>query len=158
MRGQTGVSKGWEMGMGLAEQWCGSPRVVPENERMGILPKYVGGGQWLMLLEATIFAQLGSMCESYKGGYWEMVETGNGSFFMWPRIEVAGRGGMLDLSSDSGSSRLVSGEAAGIVATLYGLNKMCWSTRKERHDSLFRCLMDFARTHAEWPAIQALID
>jgi hypothetical protein len=142
--------------MGCVEQ--GGARLVPESERMSIAPKYVGLHPWLMVVESTIFAQLGSMCPAYTGGYWEMVETGNDAYFLWPRMATKERGGLLELSAENGTTCLVTPEAAGMVASLYGFNKMCWSTRLEKHVTLFQNLMDFARTHPEWVSIKALID
>ena len=133
-------------------------RVVPEEERLSILPKYVGGGMWLMLLEASIFGELQSMCCSYGGGYWEMAETSNGAFFMWPRVDGDKVDGKLDLTACNGNAKRVSPEAAGITATLYGLNRMCWSTGKASHAALYEALRDFAREHEEWPAICSLTD
>lgn len=142
--------------MGCVDQ--GAARLVPENERMSIASKYVGVHPWLMLLDATIFAQLQSMCPAYSGGYWEIVETGNEAYFMWPRMESKRRGGLLELSSENGATCLVTPEAAGLVASLFAFNKMCWSTQRDNHVALFQNLMDFARTHPEWVRIQALID
>ncbi len=144
--------------MGCVEQGVAAPRLGPEGERLGIMPKYIGNSPWLMLLDSTIFAQLQAMCAAYSGGYWEMVETGGGAFFMWPRLEAKERGGTLLLVSENGCECLVSPEAAGIVASLYAFNKMCWSTRKEQHALLFHNLMDFARVHPEWVQIKALVD
>jgi hypothetical protein len=132
--------------------------LVAEQDRINILPKYVGGGMWLVMLETSILGALKSMCGSYSGGHWEMAETSNGAFFMWPRMEAERADGRLGLTARNGNYRIVSTEAAGITATLYGLNRMCWSTGSAAHVDLYEALRDFAREHDEWPEICDLTD
>lgn len=93
---------------------------VPESTRLAFLPKHVGTGFVLIEFESTVYGNLASMCDAYRGGYWEFYELSNGGFYMAPRLEH-------ELTLDcpgNGFNGSVSADAAGIVATLYTLSQM----------------------------------
>ena len=126
--------------------------LVLGHKRAAILPRYAG--DHYLSLEATIYGVMGSLCPLYNGGYWQMFELNNGTFFMVPEgfdeIDVTVEGNYF--------SRTLSAEAAGIVACLMAFNRMAWRTRDERFNDLFYCLRDFAGEHKEAGAIFAAID
>lgn len=56
--------------------------LVIDSKRMDMMPKYFG--RWMMKTEGNIYGWLKEICESYKGGYWDMWEVSNGAF-LWCR-------------------------------------------------------------------------
>lgn len=125
---------------------------VPDDERMAILPRYFG--HHMIRAEIAVYTAMESLCESYHGGFWDYFELSNSGFYMAPRIE-----GPLQIACESnGYAGEMSADAAGIVACLFALNAMTWSTQDQHFELLYYGLRDFADTHAEGGAIFAAID
>lgn len=126
--------------------------LVPEERRMEILPRYFG--RYMILGENTVYTAMESLCDTYHGGSWDYVELSNGAFYMAPRTE-----GPLPISCDgNGYTGEMSRDAAGIVATLFALNAMAWSTEDETFTRLYYALLDFVAPHPEAREIFAAID
>ena len=93
---------------------------VPEADRLAFLPKHVGSGIVLIEFEHRVYGNLASLCDRYRGAFWEFYELSNRGFYMAPRLE---RELILDCPGN-GYNGAVSADAAGIVATLYTLSQM----------------------------------
>ncbi len=129
-------------------------KLVSDEERLNILPKY--SGQHFMTLESQIYQVMGEYCEDYNGGYWDMWELSNGTFYMTPllaeeKVTMVGRGNYFE-----GAMSL---DAAGIVACLVAFNRLAWSVPEPEHfNELFYGLRDWALQHEECGSILAAID
>jgi hypothetical protein len=126
--------------------------LVRENQRMSFLPKYFG--KRMMVAEQGIFNTLRNLCSGYNGGFWNYYELSNGGFYMTPYLDenlemfVAGNGYEGTLSAD----------AAGIIASLYVVNELCWADQSEKMINHYYQLRDFAAEHAESSEIFSAID
>jgi hypothetical protein len=126
--------------------------LVPEKRRMEITPRYFG--RYMIRGENAVYAAMESLCDIYRGGSWDYVELSNGAFYMAPRTD-----GPLPISCDgNGYTGEMSPDAAGIVATLFALNAMAWSTQDETFTRLYYGLLDFVPIHPEARDIFAAID
>ncbi|TFL14045.1 antirestriction protein [Pusillimonas caeni] len=133
-----------------------NPIVVTEvtgPARMDFLPKLFTG-QAFLLGEHVVFGWMRQLCQAYNGGYWQYFEASNGAMFMAPQ-----RDEKMHLAwAQNWSDELVSGQAAGIVATLFGLCQLVEEYRDEGMVERYHLLRDFAATHPEWKSIYRLID
>ncbi|MFC5428047.1 antirestriction protein [Paraburkholderia denitrificans] len=126
--------------------------LVPEEHRMEILPRYFG--RHMILGENAVYTAMESLCDAYCHGSWDYVELSNGTFYMAPRGD-----GPLNIScGGNGYAGEMSRDAAGIVATLFALNAMAWSTEDETFTDLYHRLLAFVPSHAEAREIFAAID
>jgi len=126
--------------------------LVPEEARMGILPKYLGV-RHMMRGEALIFDWMKELCEEYSGGHWDMVEVSNGTFYMrQPKPAEVWLTGMNQ------TTRRVSADAAGVIATLYALDSLAHQSGSPEIGALHQRLLAFVGRHAESAAIKALVD
>ena len=124
--------------------------IVPEHYRLGFLPRHFGN---LMLVERGIYGQLSSLATDYTGGYWEFVDLSNGGCFMHPTQPS------MHVVAPNGFEEMVSGQVAGIIATLYALSHL--SMKYQDADCLadaFHNLRDFAIEHEHGSVILAAID
>lgn len=126
--------------------------IVPDNRRLSIFPQYLGC-KYMLAGENLIYRWMHTLWPAYSGGYWTMLEIGNGTFYM--RLEVAGP---VDMTAENGNARRVSADAAGLVATLYAFNTLACNTEDDAMIEQYHRLFDFARTHPEYEAIRSLID
>lgn len=127
--------------------------VESEDRRIQFLPRYFS--RYMLKVEAQIFAQMGALCQSYRGGLWNFFELSNGGAFMAPadekplEIEVAGNGYRGSMSA----------AAAGITATLFALSYLSFQyPDAELLAERFHQLRAFALDHPEAGAIFAAID
>ncbi|PMS32670.1 antirestriction protein [Trinickia symbiotica] len=126
--------------------------LVPEDRRLEILPRYFG--QHMIRAEVAVYAAMSSLCETYHGGFWDYVELSNDAFYMAPRL-----GGPLPITCDgNGYDGEMSCDAAGIVATLFALNAMAWTTEDAKFTDLYHRLFAFVPSHPEAREIFAAID
>ncbi|SMG61022.1 antirestriction protein [Paraburkholderia susongensis] len=126
--------------------------LVPEERRMEILPRYFG--RHMIRGEIAVYVAMESLCDTYRGGFWDYIELSNGTFYMAPRMD-----GPLTISCNgNGYAGEMSCDAAGIVATLFALNAMAWSTEDETFTDLYHRLLDFVPSHPEACEIFAAID
>lgn len=127
--------------------------LLPEKSRMGFLPAFFGP-ELMMLGEPLVYNWMRVLAKSYNGGFWGYYTLSNGGFYMAPecdrmyQIEVPSNGFEGELSAD----------AAGVVATLYGLCQLAERTRSERIIDLYYLLRDFASQHVEAAQIFGAID
>ena len=125
---------------------------VSHNKRLSFLPKYFG--KWMLTAEQDIYTLLSSFCKAYTGAYWNFYELNNGGFYLAPDIE-----GELQFFIDSnGYKGALSADAAGIVVTIYALNRLCYMTKSEESIKNYNLLLDFADEHRETVGIFRAID
>lgn len=127
-------------------------KLVSESKRLSILPKYTGKN--FGSVEASIFDAMREYCSDYQGGYWYMYELSNGAFYMAP-----GRDEMLPIScAGNFYDGSMTADAAGLVASLVGINRVVWKTESQQLINLFYALRDFALEHKEAEEIFKAID
>ncbi|MFP3562935.1 antirestriction protein [Paraburkholderia sp. SIMBA_030] len=139
--------------MTQASETCAiTATIVPDERRMEILPRYFG--KHMIRGEIAVYSAMESLCETYHGGFWDYVELSNGAFYMAPRLE-----GPLPITCDgNGYSGEMSSDAAGIVASLFALNAMAWSTEGATFTELYHRVLAFVPSHPEAREIFAAID
>ncbi|REG58570.1 antirestriction protein [Paraburkholderia sp. BL6669N2] len=126
--------------------------IVPEDRRMEILPRYFG--KHMIRAEFAVYTAMSSLCPTYHGGFWDYVELSNGAFYMTPRLD-----GLLPITCDgNGYDGEMSSDAAGIVASLFALNAMAWSTEDPHFTELYHRLLAFVPSHPEAREIFAAVD
>ncbi|PTB17580.1 antirestriction protein [Trinickia symbiotica] len=126
--------------------------LVPEDRRLEILPRYFG--KHMIRAEVAVYTAMSSLCATYRGGFWDYVELSNDAFYMAPRLE-----GPLAITCDgNGYDGEMSSDAAGIVATLFALNAMAWTTEDAKFTDLYHRLLGFVPSHPEAREIFAAID
>lgn len=127
-------------------------RRLSEGERLDALPRHFGG-RGMLKVEFAIYDALRELAAGYEGGYWHYYELSNGGFYMAPDIASP-----FTLSvSGNGFSGSLSADAAGIVASLFGINLIA-NRRDERCIEHYYLLRDFALGHAEQSSIFRAID
>lgn len=129
---------------------------VSEVKRTGFLPTYFGA-QLMILGESAVYNTMRAIAPAYTGGLWEFYELSNGGFYMGIEDES------FEVSVQSnGYNGTMSGDAAGIVATIFALDALIsrfYETLDVDHlvEHKYQ-LIDFAKTHAEAEQILAAID
>ena len=141
----------------MNEEAASSPitaRVVPEGQSASILPRYVGA-RLMMLCEGAIFDSMRELSADYEGGSWTFLELVVATGFY---MRLGKDRGEIAMSSENGYSCALSNDAAGIVATLFGLNKVAARYADEKVIDAYHELLDFAKGHPEREHILGLID
>lgn len=126
--------------------------LVSRNKRPSFLPKYFG--KWMLTAEQDIYTLLSSFCKTYTGAYWNFYELNNGGFYLAPDLEDK----LQFFVESNGYEGALSADAAGIVVTLYALNRLCCMTESEELIKNYYLLLDFANEHHESIAIFRAID
>ncbi|NIF78098.1 antirestriction protein [Paraburkholderia sp. Cy-641] len=135
-----------------AETHTISATLVPEECRMEILPRYFG--KHMIRGEIAVYTAMESLCDTYRGGFWDYIELSNDAFYMAPRLD-----GPLTICCDgNGYAGEMSNDAAGIVATLFALNALAWSMEDTTFTELYDRLLAFVPSHPEAREIFAAID
>ncbi|BES73858.1 antirestriction protein (plasmid) [Marinobacter nanhaiticus D15-8W] len=127
--------------------------LIPESERMNALPTFFGVRHMLMVEQAT-YGSLSDMCHAYNGGLWDFYALSNGGFYMAPATDQAFR----LVVPGNGFDGSMSADAAGVVASLVGINRALWASGSEVLNSRFYQLREFALDHPENAQIFAAID
>lgn len=129
--------------------------VVPEDERLDFLPRYFG--KHMMLVETQIYHQFRNLCPHYTGGYWDFYELSNGGCYLAPNgahYRILHPGNYVNASA--------SGDAAGIMATLYMLSHLSFTFAEDpfgdQLSTLYHLLRDYASDHPEASLIYRVID
>jgi hypothetical protein len=126
--------------------------VVPGERRMDFLPQHFGE-RAMIKFEMSVYDWMGSLCPTYRGGFWNYVELSNGGAFMYP----SGVESFAISVDGNGFSSTVGAEVAGIIATAFALNNMLW----RGGDSLtekYEQLLEFIGEHPESVAIRRALD
>jgi hypothetical protein len=127
-------------------------KLVPEHERLDFLPRKVPGRY--LEFEFTVYGNMDRIAEAYGGGMWDFFELSDGGFYIAP----SGDGKYEVVVETNGYSGSMSHEAAGIVASLFALNSLCWRYEDSRYIKLFHQLRDYACEHVEANEILGAID
>lgn len=134
------------------QQFLIQSQLISDNQRLAFLPKHLN--KEYLSFESTVYRTMGTICNTYHGGYWDFYELSNNGFYIAPHsnesfnIFVHGNGYEGSLSSD----------AAGIIATTYALNNLAWRTESDEIIDKYYALLDFAGQHHEFKQIFAAID
>lgn len=127
-------------------------KLVHDDHRLSFLPKHFGS--MLASAEQDIYTILRHICSSYTGGYWHFYELSNGGFYLAPDMDE-----LLPIFIESnGYDGLLSADAAGIITTLYVLNRLTWVTESEKTINQYYLLRDYIAHHKEAREIYAAID
>ena len=132
--------------------------VVPDNERMDFLPMLFGREYFWGELHA--FATMDRFVDNYQGGYWEFYRLSCGGGYMAPDMARVSMCIPENWFDDE-----MSGDAAGIVITIYTLNRLMWRLDGRGRDDLmeplikhYDLLRDYASQHPEAGKIYRAID
>ncbi|WP_454875100.1 antirestriction protein [Paraburkholderia xenovorans] len=126
--------------------------IEPEASRCQFLPSHFG--RHMMVGEALVYSWLDRLSIDYNGGVWDFYSLSNGGFYMAPsgdkrfNIDVSGNGFSGEMSAD----------AAGIVASLFGLCHLANRFGDDKSINQYHWLRDFAIEHAEAGLIMRAID
>jgi hypothetical protein len=126
--------------------------LVPEDQRLSVLPKFFGFAQMLRA-EALTYGWMSKLSIDYTGGYWHYYKLDNGGFYMAPSEEKPWR-----ISVQNGYEGTVSADAAGIIATLFMIGQLAGELETDAIAELYHALLDFGTEHAEQAAILSAID
>jgi Antirestriction protein len=125
---------------------------IPDGERLNALPRHFGVRSMLRV-ESAVYASMREIARDYSGGYWHYYELSNGGFYMAPDASIP----FAILVQGNGFSGILSADAVGIVASLFGINRVSFSGCDRCVDQFYR-LRDFALSHAEQRQIFRAID
>ncbi|WP_447981799.1 antirestriction protein [Achromobacter kerstersii] len=126
--------------------------LVPDHERLAFLPKHFGI-RLMLRGEISVYNWLDRLAQDYRGGYWHYYEIPNG-FYMAP----AGYDKLRIVWPMDWCDRIMSADAAGIVATLFALSELSNQYRVDALIEKYHALRDFAGEHLEASAIFAAIN
>lgn len=126
--------------------------IVNDDNRLSFLPKYFG--KWMTHAEGCVYDKLKNICPAYHGGFWNFYELSNGGFYMAPEITEA----LPIFVESNGYECAMSADAAGIVTSLYALNKFCSVIEDEAMINRYYWLRDYALEHSEVKHILGAID
>lgn len=128
------------------------------NDSMKIAATRVPEGEWLntvtrhfrdyeLSVEEAVHGWLQEISEDYSGP-WHTYELSNGGLYMAPAFESA----QIRVASNGYRGRL-SGDAVGILASLFALNRLFLEFHNDTFARHFALLMELAIQHAEASAI-----
>lgn len=124
---------------------------VPDGYRLAFLPRHFG--RHFMQVESSIFGHMRNLCPDYTGGYWEFFDLSNGGCYITPRGES------YVLRAPNGFEGTVTGEVAGLIASLYAFSHLSFKFESEEvFAERYHQLRDFALDHAEAATILEAID
>ncbi len=125
---------------------------VSENQRLAFLSKYFG--KRMIAAEQGIYNTMGKLCTNYNGAFWSYYELSNGGIYMAPHLNEK----LEMVVVSNGYEGILSADAAGIVASLYVINQLCWLDQSEKMSEYYYSLRDYASEHSEANEIYAAID
>lgn len=131
--------------------------LVAEKDRNIFLRKHLGMSR-LLTGESTFYHFMEKLARDYTGGRWEFYSLSNGGFYLAPPFRHT------ILQSINGQKLIVTGNAAGVIVTLFVLNY--WLNQHEEIDSeegeklynQYYQLLDFVSDHPESINIFRAID
>ena len=133
--------------------------LVSENRRLAFLPALFG--RLFMQGEQIAYNWLKKNSENYNGAYWQFYNLSGGGHYLAPQVDEP-----IELAVISNYYQgSVSGDAAGIIATMYALNALIHHCYEKGDDALqetltrhYYKLREFAGEHAEGCSIFGAID
>lgn len=126
--------------------------LVLPDQRLNFLPNHFGRD--MLRVENAIYDAMGMLCPGYRGGFWDYLELSNGGCYMRPHVASTELWAIL---SPNGHEAQVSADAAGLLASLFGINGLTFAGLDKLVDPYYS-LLDFARQHAEARDINDAID
>lgn len=127
--------------------------VVPESQRLSILPKFIGT-KHMLRFEGLLYGWMRRLCDEYDGGHWNFYTLSNGGFYMAPALGTELR---VQVESNYFDGSL-SPDAGGLVACLFALNQLACETELDTHINLYHQVRDFSLDHAQAALICRAID
>jgi len=125
--------------------------LVPDNYRLAFLPRHFP--RYFMQAESAVFGHMSNLCPHYTGGYWEFFDLTNGGCYLAPR------GGAYALLAPNGFEATVSGDVAGLIASLYAFSHLAFKYQAtDVFSERYHQLREFALEHAESRVILTAID
>ena len=125
---------------------------VPAGERFSFLIRRFDKHHSTVEMFLRSFAV--ELCPDFKGAQWRYFETSTGTVFMVP----AGYESLLVSIDVNGFEARVSAEVAGLIVSLFVLNRLCMVSRSQEHMRLLVQLRNYALTHAQATTIFSAID
>jgi hypothetical protein len=136
---------------------------VPENERMGFLPKHLGNffpAVRFERFEHLVYTLMEKHTSGqYLGGHWDFCEVSNGAFYMkLDTTEVFNA-----TNPDNWFEGQMSAEALSLAVNILAQNQILWALHNKGHDVSdlivkYEALRDYAYSHAEHVNIIKFID
>lgn len=125
--------------------------LVADEDRLAFLPTLFG--RYFMHVESSVYTWMRELCQDYGGGYWEFVALSNAAGYMRPQtgpwvVDVDGNGFRGTLS----------GDAAGIVVTLFALSHLSFRFPDTELGEIYHRLLGYAKQHPDAGKILATID
>lgn len=134
------------------QQFLIQSQLISDNQRYAFLPKHLNKGY--LSFEPMVYRTMGTICNTYHGGYWDFYELSNHGFYIAPQADEP----FHIFIHGNGYEGSVSCDAAGIIATTYALNNLAWRAESDEIIDKYYALLDFARQHHEFKQIFAAID
>jgi len=126
--------------------------LVPEADRLDFYPRFLKVSDFFRF-ETLVFSYMATFSAGYSGGMWDFYDLSNGGFYVAPKGED---NVIFDVASNWFQGEL-SPDAAGIVVTLYALNRLL-SNGNQRYIEHYYNLLDYAAQHPEASKIRGAID
>lgn len=129
------------------------PTLVAESDRLSTMGNIFGAHA--VTFQSYAFDALKRLAgEQYTGGYWHFYRLDNDGFYMAPSHDQE-----FHLSNpDNYFDGSVTPDAAGIIASLFALNRLCNRTRIDEHIELYYALRAYCHQHPERRQIFKAID
>ncbi|HCN72215.1 MAG TPA: antirestriction protein [Pusillimonas sp.] len=126
---------------------------ITEEQRFGFTSKLFGERAFIEG-EIAVYQWMRQLCTTYNGGYWRFFGLSDGGYFMQPDVEEP----LRLVWPLNWSDEVVSAQAAGIVATMFGLSQVLESYPDELVIDNYHKLREFLGQHPESRAMFRLID
>lgn len=129
--------------------------LLTDSRRADVPARLFGTLNFPFKVEPTIFDMAGMLATEYRGGYWNMFELSNGSWYMYPASETR-----FAVTSPNGYSGDMGADALGITACLFAFSHLSFGSGElaERCAEQYHWLRDLAMDHAESREILAACD
>jgi hypothetical protein len=128
--------------------------LVANDDRLNFLPNFFG--RHMLRAETLVYSWMESLCGEYKGGYWNFYTLSNGGCYMAPHCGDDRKLHLMWIGNNFDDA--VSADAAGIIATLFGLCHLTESTCVDKFADFYHYLRDYASEHPERSLIFRAID
>ena len=128
---------------------------IPEGQRMDFVAE-IFGSNFPMKLEPFVYFMADTICEDYRGGYWEFYSLSNGGFYMVPCTD-----NIFHVSCENGFEGELSADAFGIVCCLYSYSHLSFgnpSAFTETCARQFHLLREYMLEHPDAAVILRAID
>ncbi len=135
----------------LADDICIESWLVPEHERLQILPKHFG--RYLTVVETMIYDWTRRLVPAYTGGYWHFYELSNGGFYMPPDL---GKSRLIVPTNDFEGE--LSPDAIGITVCLFTFSHGSFQFPGETFVNHYAWLREYSYFHAEGGLISKAVD